>query len=59
MAAGLKSFVDDTVRQSLPDSLAHEVDMKDFELKLKPQEEELAQELVDCASSQLRKSSQG
>jgi len=48
LASGLKSFVDDTVRQSLPESLAHEVDLKDFELKLKPQEEELAQELVDC-----------
>ncbi len=37
-----------TVRRSLPESLAHEVDPKDFELKLKAQEEELARELVDC-----------
>ncbi len=48
LATGLKIFVDETVRQSLPESLAHEVDPKDFELKLKAQEEELAQELVDC-----------
>jgi type I restriction-modification system DNA methylase subunit len=48
LASALKSFVDETVRQSLPDSLAHEVDQKDFELKLKAQEEELAGELVDC-----------
>ena len=48
LATALKDFVDQTVRQALPESLAHEVDLKDFELKLKPQEEELAQELVDC-----------
>ena len=48
LAANLKRFVDETVCQNLPESLAHEVDLKDFELKLKPQEEELAKELVDC-----------
>lgn len=48
LASALKSFVDETVRQSLPESLAHEVDLKDFELKLKGQEEELAHELVEC-----------
>ena len=48
LASGLKNFVDQIVRQSLPESLAHEIDPKDFELKLKAQEEELAQELVDC-----------
>jgi predicted RNA methylase len=48
LAAALKAFVDETVRRSLPESLAHEVDPKDFELKLKAQEEDLAQELVDC-----------
>jgi predicted RNA methylase len=48
LASALKAFVDATVRRSLPKSLAHEVDPKDFELKLKAQEEELAQELVDC-----------
>ncbi len=48
LASALKSFVDETVRRNLPESLAHEVDLKDFELKLKVQEEQLAQELVDC-----------
>ncbi len=48
LASALKSFVDETIHQALPASLAHEVDLKDFELKLKPQEEELAQELVEC-----------
>jgi hypothetical protein len=48
LAACLKRFADETVQQSLPESLAHEVDLKDFELKLKPQEEDLALELVEC-----------
>ncbi|GEM_PF-729612 len=48
LAASLKHFVDETVRHALPESLAHEVDLKDFELKLKPQEEDLALELVEC-----------
>jgi len=48
LAASLKSFVDEAVRRGLPASLAHEVDLKDFELNLKPQEQELAQEVVDC-----------
>ncbi len=38
LASALKTFVDATVRRSLPESLAHEVDLKDFELKLKAQE---------------------
>ena len=48
LAASLKEFVDGTVREHLPESLAHSVDLRDFELKLKPEENELAGELIDC-----------
>jgi type I restriction-modification system DNA methylase subunit len=48
VALALKAFVDDVIRQNLPESLAHSVDLRDFELRLKPQEEELAAELIDC-----------
>lgn len=57
LAAALKAFVDELVRESLPESLAHEVDLKDFELKLKPQEEELALELVECFETLQRQTS--
>lgn len=48
LATGLKAFVDDTIRQSLPQSLSHSVDLRDFELRLKPHENELASELIEC-----------
>jgi type I restriction-modification system DNA methylase subunit len=57
LAAALKTFVDEVMRESLPESLAHEVDLKDFELKLKPQEEELALELVECFETLHRQTS--
>ena len=57
LAASLKTFVDEVIRESLPESLAHEVDLKDFELKLKPQEEELALELVECFETLQRQTS--
>jgi len=57
LAAALKTFVDEVIRESLPESLAHEVDLKDFELKLKPQEEELAQELIECFETLQRQTS--
>jgi type I restriction-modification system DNA methylase subunit len=47
VAAGLKRFVDTVIRQNLPESLAHNVDGRDFELKLKPHENELASELIE------------
>ena len=47
-AVALKSFVDEVLNENLPESLAHSVDLRDFELKLKPQENELASELIDC-----------
>lgn len=47
-AIALKSFVDEILRDNLPESLAHSVDLRDFELKLKPQENALASELIDC-----------
>jgi type I restriction-modification system DNA methylase subunit len=57
LAASLKAFVDEVVRESLPDSLAHEVDLKDFELKLKPQEDDLASELAECFETLQRQTS--
>ena len=48
LAVALKSFVDEVLHENLPESLAHSVDLRDFELKLKPQENELASELIDC-----------
>lgn len=57
LAGALKTFVDEVVRAGMPESLAHEVDLKDFELKLKPQEEELAQELVECFETLHRQTS--
>ncbi|MBI5411235.1 MAG: N-6 DNA methylase [Nitrospirae bacterium] len=48
IAVYLKAFVDTTIRRSLPESLAHAVDPRDFELKLKPHENELASELIEC-----------
>ncbi|MGA2240448.1 MAG: N-6 DNA methylase [Verrucomicrobiota bacterium] len=57
LAAALKEHVDETIRQSLPESLAHSVDARDFELKLKPQENELAAELVECFETLQRQTS--
>src|SRR5207248_3285227 len=57
LAASLKEFVDGTVREHLPESLAHSVDLRDFELKLKPQENELAGELIDCFETLERQTS--
>ena len=57
LAASLKEFVDGTLRERLPESLAHSVDMRDFELKLKPQENELAGELIDCFETLQRQTS--
>jgi len=56
-AVALKGFVDETVRRNLPESLAHEVDIKDFELKLSPHEDELASELVECFETLHRQTS--
>jgi len=57
LAAALKSFVDDKIHVSLPESLAHTVDVRDFELRLKPQEDELAAELIECFESLQRQTS--
>ena len=57
LAAALKEHVDETIRQSLPESLAHSVDARDFELKLKPQENELAAELIECFETLQRQTS--
>lgn len=47
-AVALKTLVDDTIRSHLPASLSHEMSADDFELRLKPQEDQLARELVRC-----------
>ena len=44
----LKTRVDEAIRAHLPPSLSHEMSAVDFELKLRPQEEQLAGELVHC-----------
>jgi len=57
LAAALKGHVDETIRQNLPESLAHSVDARDFELKLKPQENDLAGELIECFETLQRQTS--
>jgi hypothetical protein len=57
LAVALKRFVDAMVQGSLPESLAHEVDSKDYELKLSPQEDELARELIECFETLHRQTS--
>jgi hypothetical protein len=57
LAAALKEHVDETIHRSLPESLAHSVDARDFELKLKPQENELAAELIECFETLQRQTS--
>lgn len=44
----LKSFVKEAFEKYLPSSLAHEISHSDFELKLKPQENPLADEIITC-----------
>lgn len=48
LSVALKRVVDRTLQAGLPSSLSHRVDVKDFELKLRPHEDELAGELLDC-----------
>lgn len=47
-AERLSGFVDEVHRRHLPTSLAHELPPGDFALRLKPQEEALANEIVGC-----------
>lgn len=48
LSVALKRAVDTTLQDNLPSSLSHRIDAKDFELKLRPHEDELAGELLDC-----------
>ena len=48
LSVALKRVVDKALQANLPSSLSHRVDVKDFELKLRPHEDELAGELLDC-----------
>jgi hypothetical protein len=57
LAMALKGFVDSKMHESLPESLAHSVDVRDFELRLKPQEDELAAELIECFETLQRQTS--
>jgi type I restriction-modification system DNA methylase subunit len=47
-ATNLKKFVQEAFEKYLPSSLAHEISHEDFELKLKPQEIPLADEIIRC-----------
>lgn len=49
-AVALRSFVEDVVAKHLPASLAHEMVPADFALRLKPQEDELAVDIVEAFS---------
>jgi type I restriction-modification system DNA methylase subunit len=48
LAKALKTSVDAVLKDNLPTSLSHRVDTRDFELKLKAHENELAAELLAC-----------
>jgi type I restriction-modification system DNA methylase subunit len=48
LAVSLKRYVDKVLRENLPESLSHRVDATDFQLKLRPHEDDLAAELLDC-----------
>jgi transcriptional regulator with XRE-family HTH domain/SAM-dependent methyltransferase len=45
-AESLRSFVEENARLHLPHSLSHEISPKDFYLRLRPEENELATELI-------------
>ncbi len=47
-AVNLKDFVREAFERYLPSSLVHEINKDDFELKLKPQEIFLADEVIQC-----------
>ncbi|MEO6788730.1 MAG: N-6 DNA methylase [Chthoniobacteraceae bacterium] len=53
----LKRHVDQTLRENLPKSLAHTVDPREFELRLRPHEDDLALELVGCFETLQRQTS--
>ncbi len=46
LVQSLKDFVDDMVSKHLPETLACELSARDFKIGLKPQEEDLAREIV-------------
>jgi type I restriction-modification system DNA methylase subunit len=56
-ATSLKKFADAVIKENLPESLAHSVDTREFELKLKAHEDELAVELIECFESLHRQTS--
>ncbi|HEX8177151.1 MAG TPA: N-6 DNA methylase [Pyrinomonadaceae bacterium] len=47
-AASLRNFVNESYKTYMPSSLAHEMKADDFNLKIKPQEDLLALEVIDC-----------
>lgn len=47
LASKLSGFVHDMHQEHLPQSLAHEMNISDFSLSMRPQEESLARDIVD------------
>lgn len=50
-ASGLKEFVRDVFERFMPSQLAHELELSDFDLRIKPSEDTLADELIDAFST--------
>ena len=55
-AESLKLFIKDIVKKYLPKSLSHEMIPSDFDLKIKTQENMLAEEIIDCLENFIPKS---
>ena len=56
IAEQLRQFVRDTFERHLPTSLHHEIGIADFELKLRPDEDTMAKEVVEAFENLGRKS---
>ena len=55
-ATALRGFVTASFRSFLPESLSIELGVSDFELKLRPDEDKLGSELIDCFAKKAPKS---
>jgi len=58
-AISLKSFVTQIVSRHMPESLSHEMKPSDFSLIIKPNENQLAIEIIDCFEKLLSKEAVG
>ena len=54
-ANALREFVSDSFRSFLPDSLSTELGVSDFELKIRPTEDRLSIELINCFAAKAPK----